>query len=288
MIILLKFLQFCFRIIFLAPASPALFIMRTCAWLIQSIARRTKIRKTVIEDIKMVLPKNHAEQTADNLIKNTGLSLFEILCIPFFKQKHYQSVFEWKGIEHLNQALALKKGVIILTMHAGNYEATIPALSNQGFPMNVILRATDDPAFEIVNRSRSAKGAKLINILQEDTYKEALKALSNNELVYLLADTGALESRHEFRKFLGREVPVATGWLTLAQRADCAVIPTLVKREGNKNIISLYEPIKVTKENREEALQKAGKVFEDFIKENPDHWAIFLNPYETKRMANGK
>ena len=104
----------------------------------------------------------------------------------------------------------------------------------------------------------------------------------------MLADTGALESRHEYVQFLGKKVPVATGWLTMALRSSCAVVPTLAKKDGKRNSIILYEPLKVTKENRETIKQKAIKIFEDFIKQNPEQWGMFLNEFETKRMVEGK
>lgn len=284
MIILLKILQFCFRIIFLLPTNVALSLIHAFAWVIQAIAKKTKLKKLVIKNFKLIFPEVNAVQLADKLITNTSYSIFEMLCIPFFKRKHYDSIINWQGLENIEN----NKGAIILTMHTGNYELTHAALTNQGYPMNIVLRATKEPIFELINRSRSSEGAKLINILEEDTYKESLKALSQNELVYLLADTGALESRHEHINFLGKKVPVATGWLTLALRSGCQVIPTLSKKDGPKNSIILAKPIEVTKENREEVKAKVIKIFEDFIKQNPEQWAMFLNDYETQRMVQGK
>ena len=119
-------------------------------------------------------------------------------------------------------------------------------------------------------------------------FKASTKALEQSELVYLLADTGALESRHEKIEFLGKKVPVATGWLTLAQRTGCPVIPTLSKKDGKNNTIILHQALRVTKDNREQTLKQALKVFEDFIRQNPEQWAMFLNEYETQRMVKGK
>jgi len=178
--------------------------------------------------------------------------------------------------------------VIMMTMHIGNYELFPLALADGNYKMNAILRATHDPIFEIINRSRISSGIKLINVLEKDIYKETIKLLGKNEIILTLADTGALESRHILYPFLGKKVTVATGWLTLAQRSRAPVIPVLVKKEGRKNIITIAEPVNVTKENREESMQKVGKFFEDFISRNPEQWAIFLNSYETRRMIEGK
>ena len=288
MIAFLKFLQFCFRIIFFAPAGIALSFMYFAGWLTQAIAKKTRLRKTVIENVKMVLPESDAEQIADKLIENTGYSIFEILCLPFFKEKHRKAIIACTGIENLDQALKQRRGAIMITMHTGNYELFPLALADGNYKMNAILRATNVAIFEIINRSRKASGIQLINVLEKDMYKETIKLLGKNEIILTLADTGALESRYILHPFLGKKVPVATGWLTLAQRSKAPLIPVLIKKEGPKNIISIAEPIKITQKNREESMQKVGKFFEDFISQNPEQWAIFLNSYETQRMIKGE
>ena len=286
MIILFKSLQSIFSLIFIFPAGFALSIMQAAGWLTQAIINKTRIKKMVAENIRLVLPKVDAEATAAKLINNTSYAIFEILCAPFFKRKHFDSIVRWKGLEYLDQARKENKGVIILTMHAGNYEIIPPALSNHGYRVNSVLRATDNQIFDIINRSRATGGARLINVEEENMFKIALALLSQNELVGLLADTGALESRHIMHKFLGYDLPMASGWLTLAQRAGCAVIPILTKKEGEMNLITLYEPLKIEKATREEMVDKLVNIFEDFIKESPEQWLMFFNSYETKRMLN--
>lgn len=288
MIIFLKFLQFIFRIIFFLPAGVALAWMRAAGWFTQAIANKTPLRKTVANNIKMLQPQSSANILAKKLISNFSYTIFEVLCTPFFNKKHFVRLISWQGLEHLEKSLQISKGAIILTMHVGNYEIIPMSLAHLGHKMNTVLRATDDPLFEIVNRSRQHGGVKLINILEQDMYKESLNILKQNELIFLLADTGALESRHELFNFLGKEVPVATGWLTLAQRAGCPVIPTLCRRLGRRNLITFFEPLVVTKDNRDEIKQKAAQVFESFVRENLDEWGIFLNTYETERMVAGK
>jgi KDO2-lipid IV(A) lauroyltransferase len=288
MIFFLRFLQFCFQLIFLLPAVIALAFMHACAWVIQAAVKLTPFKKKVMNNINLILPASQASVLAEKLISNTAYTILEVLCLPFFRKKHYRSTFSFEGLDNLNQALTERKGAILLTAHTGNYEGAFTALSYLDYKMNAILRATKEPVFEIVNRARSCRGGKLINVLDQDMFRESLRVLGQNELVYLLADTGALESRHEQIDFLGKKVPVATGWLTLAQRAECPVIPILSKKNGKKNTIILYPPLKVNKGNREQILQKSIGIFEDFINQNPEQWAMFLNGYETQRMVNGE
>ena len=93
MIAFLKSLQFCFRIIFFAPAGIALSFMYFAGWLTQVIAKQTRLKRTIIKNIEMVLPESNAEQIADNLLKNVSYSIFELLCLPFLKKEHFLTIF---------------------------------------------------------------------------------------------------------------------------------------------------------------------------------------------------
>jgi len=202
MVVFLKFLQFCFRIIFHLPAKLALSVMYGGGWVTQAVTKKTRFRKTIAENVSLVFSEKNAELIADKLIENVSYSLFELLCLPFFRDEHFRSIFKWEGLENADKALAQGKGAIFLTMHAGNYEVVPAALANQGYKVNSVLRAAQDPVFEFLNRCRSHPGVKIINVSEQDMYKETLKVLSQNEIVGTLADTGALESRHVFYEFL--------------------------------------------------------------------------------------
>jgi KDO2-lipid IV(A) lauroyltransferase len=262
--------------------------MYFAGWLTYSIARQTSLKKTIADNIKLVMPKKNAEQIADQLLKNVGYAIFELLCLPYFNKDHFKKIFRFEGLDNLQKIADKKKGVIILTLHAGNYEVIPAALADQGYKMTSILRATDDPIFKILNECRSQKGVRIINVSEQNMYTEAIRVLSDNGIIGTLADTGALEGRHVFMKFLGWDVPAATGWLTLAQRSGAMVVPTLTRKQGRKNIITLHEPFIVTKDNRDEMMQKVKTILEDFVRENPDQWGLFLNSYETQRMVKGE
>jgi lauroyl/myristoyl acyltransferase len=62
----------------------------------------------------------------------------------------------------------------------------------------------------------------------------------------------------------------------------------LTVRQGNVNHIIIFEQDYVRRENRETIIQKFSRGFEKYVREHPDHWLMFLNEYETKRMVEGK
>jgi lauroyl/myristoyl acyltransferase len=288
MIAALKFLRFLFSFVYKLPTPGALYLTRLAGGVTCQIARLTPVRGATAKNIRRVFPELNGELLADRLLRNVGLAIFELLAVPFFKPAHFEQLCRIEGRANLDQALAKRQGVLFLLMHTGNYELTPALLSSLGYRFNSVLKATDDPLFALLNQSRGYKGGKLINVLEVDMYHESMKALGHNEIVALLIDTGALEGRNEKISFLGRQVPVATGWLTLAERSGATVLPAYSKREGDKVVLHIGEPLHVYRDNRAEVKKMVGQFYEAFIQAHPEQWAIFLNTHEVNRMLEGK
>jgi KDO2-lipid IV(A) lauroyltransferase len=290
MIILVYLLQSFFRMIFfLLPPGAAVAVMRLASQLVFQIARRTPIKKIVANNLVVFFPESDCKHLADLALRNTALLIFEILCTPFFKKVHLNLIVEVVGGENLDLALAERKGALIVTMHTGNYELIATGLAGRGYHFTSILKAPlDDPLFKLLYHSRSHMGVHIINVLAGNMYREALQALSRNRVVGTLIDTGALEGRHEMFNFIGKQLPVATGWLTLAQRSGAPIVPVICKREGDKIKLIISPPHIITGQNREAMMKDLGLHFERFIASHPDQWLIFLNQFEIKRMLEAQ
>jgi len=285
MIYFFNFLRWIFRPVFWLPAPLAINIMRLAGELTYQIARLTPIRKTVANNFKMVLPDADPHKLADRSLSNAGYSIFEIICAPYFKRRHVDRVIKVIGIENLDAALAERKGAICLCMHSGNYELLAVMLASHGYHLTSVMKAPPgDPLYKFLNPSRLYKGSKLINILDGNMYRECLQALARHRCVGILVDTGAREGRHEMMPFLGHKVPVATGWTTLAQRSEAPVVPFFSKREGDKVVFVIGEPLHVYRDNKAKMMEAVRKFYENMVKSHPDQWAIFLSEPEVKRM----
>ncbi len=242
----------------------------------------------VNKNLSLVFPeRKDLDKLAGQILNNIARSLTEILCAPFFKKAHWQARFVWEGLENLDTASKNGQGVMLLNIHAGNYELMGMALIRRGYPLVGVVRSTDNPLFKLLDEIRLSAGGELINVKDDDMYREALKTLAENKIIFTMVDTGALESRHLMIKILGRQVPVATGWLTLAQRAGCAVLPATTHRVKDKIIANFGQPFFITKENRDAVIKQTAEFYDKFLTAHPEEWAIFLNSYETKRMVNG-
>lgn len=286
--ILLKTLRSIFRLIFRLPPIAAVYIMRFAAEALFQLAKFTPLRGMVAKNYEMFFPGTDGRHNADQLLRNVSYSLFELICLPFFKEEHFARVVKLQGIENIDLALAKRSGGLFLTMHTGNYEIVPSVLAHLGYHVTSIVKTPDDPLFKMINESRTKHGTKLINVLDSNMYLESIKSLAENQIIGLLLDTGANEGRHEEMEFLGRQIPVATGWLTLAQRSRAEIVMCLARRVGKKVVIDFQPPFRIDRETKAEALDRIRNYFETFVKNHPEQWAIFLLKDEIHGLVHRK
>lgn len=281
MIALLSFSQACFGLVFRLPPRFALGFLRLKAKGLCWIARLTPLRRIVSANYRCFFPAADADALADKLLDNVSRSIMEVFCFPFFRAEHFKLLGRLEGRENLDLALADGKGVLLLTMHTGNYEFMQVLLPQLGYRLNAVMKAPPgDRLFQFINRSRTATGCRLINVETADMYRESLARLADNEIVGLLIDTGARESRNETVVFLGKKMPAATGWLTLAQRSAATLLIGTCRRENGQLVVKIEPPFRITAGNREAMREHVRRSFDEFVRAYPDQWALFLNKDE--------
>jgi len=285
---ILKSIQAGLRIIFLfLTPGQALKFIHKLSYLCYKIFVPKSLKKQIQNNLKAIYGHSSLDQV-ESLLKNVSLSFFETLCLPLFNKKHLGLCCELTGLHHLKEGLKNKKGAIILTIHAGNFEIIPNYLSSLGNTVLKIVKTAypEDAPAKFLNRCRKSHGVRVLNIEEKDMYRQSFRILNANALVYLLADTGALDSRHVFIRLFNKTVPAATGWKIMAERSGAVVLPTFIKRDKNlKNHIRIYPPLHVTKETGDEIFQEMGNLLEEYLRENPDEWLLPLNTYEVERMV---
>jgi KDO2-lipid IV(A) lauroyltransferase len=287
MIALLYFLQALFRAVFWLPPAAAVWTMRLTARALFLAARLTPVKPTVSGNYRRFFPDADCAALADKLLDNISQSIMEVLCFPFFRAPHFTLISRLEGKEHLDLALAKGQGVLLLTMHTGNYELMQLLLPLVGYRLSAVMKApAGDRLFNFINRSRTATGCKLINVEEANMYRESLARLADNEIVGLLVDTGASESRHETVEFLGKKMPAAIGWLTLAQRSEAALVVATCRREADQLIVKIGPPFRITGANRAEMKEHVRRSFDEFVRAYPDQWALFLNKDEINNIVS--
>ena len=72
------------------------------------------------------------EMLGKQVFKNIASILFEVAWTQKFDKQEFLSHFTIKGLEHVKNAHAKGRGVIVVTCHMGNFEMLIPAIDETG------------------------------------------------------------------------------------------------------------------------------------------------------------
>jgi len=186
--------------------------------------------------------------------------------------------------EILLEALATGKGIIILTIHMGNWEIGGIALAERGFSpptiayfpdsqgtieqqRNILRGLTDTKHVELKDGEFSA--IKFLRILQEG----GVIAIQGDRLQY---DKGI-----DIEMF-GHTASFPRGPIMLASAADALILPAFMVME-NYSTYNIYveKPLSVKvyskrEETIRENLKKIIGIFEKYIKKYPDQWYTFM------------
>lgn len=204
-----------------------------------------------IGGIWYALDRRHREIAVDNMTNVFGREksdeeirrlartcLRHIARIPFemgwslrLSKNDFMRHCKMKGLLHLKQAYAKDRGVLILTLHIGNWELLPMSYIASGFKVSMIYRPLDfEPADRFVFDYRSRHGGQPIP--KKKSMRKILKALKNKECVGILLDQTTRSKESVLVDFLGRPAWTNKGLALMAQKTRAPVIPSFLVRRG--------------------------------------------------------
>ncbi len=139
-------------------------------------------------------------------------------------ERRIPEIVEITGREHLEAALARKKGLLWVTAHTGNWELMAAATARAGYTCHVIATTV---RYEAINRWtiewRAKRGVKTIERESPTSGRDLLRAMRNNELIGILADHDTKVPSVQV-EFFGRPAWTAIGVGELAARLGSAIV----------------------------------------------------------------
>ncbi len=238
-------------------------------------------RRIVKRNLKFAYPEWKDEEickVSKRIFRNVGITFFEILQMGFFSKEDFLRNIRIKGEEHLKNAVADGKGVIIISAHLGNWEAaSLFSPCYFGHPVTVVARNIESG---FVNRRlikfRSRFGNSVID--KEGALPEMMNTLRSGKILALLIDQGTKRSEGVELLFFGKKVTVTPAAAMLALRCKSPVLPVFCVREDDRKLTIIVEPpVQLVRTNnlREDLKtnsQVMTDIIEDIVRKYPDQW----------------
>lgn len=192
----------------------------------------------------------------------------------------------YEGLQHLKEAHALGKGVLLFSGHFGHWELMALMQGHIGLPLSIVARPLDNPRLEkMLATLRGSSGNTLLH--KRSAVRAMLRVIRSGGLTALLIDQDA-RGDGVFAPFFGRPASTTPTLAMLAIRTGAPIVPflTLPGADGSWKII--YLPVMLADRNAE----RAGEVqritadctamLEGWIRERPELWLWMHRRWKTR------
>jgi lauroyl/myristoyl acyltransferase len=184
------------------------------------------------------------------------------------------------GFQHLVDAMAEGKGVVLALPHVGSWEYGGAFLAGKGYPMTAVAERIEPPElFDYFVEQRAAMGLTIVPIGQ-DSGAALIKTLHQGKLVGLLCDRDLLENGIEV-EFFGETTTMPAGPATLAMRTGARLLTAAVYSGPGRDHHAVVQPPIDTcrtgsfRTDVQRITQEIATRFEGLISQAPEQWHVF-------------
>ena len=209
--------------------------------------------------------------------RNLGEHVIDFSRLRWLTPDTFQAVVAVEGLERVEQLLARRAGLLMLSAHFGSWELAAAVALCLEPRLHVIVRPLDNPALHrLVDAYRRHIGCDVIP--KNRALSVSLKALRRGEIIALLMDQSSLRREGIPVPFFGAEAYTSIGPALMALRSGCPVIGAFLVRQGlgrHRLVFSEEIPIRRTGNLRQDIADNTrcfNELIESYVRAYPDHW----------------
>ena len=213
-------------------------------------------------------------RVARRAFQNYGRMVLDFLLMGSLTKEELIKRTDFDGREHLDEAHARGRGVILALPHMGSWDNTGSYGGALGYPITAVTGQFPGSLNDAVVKTRERYGLQVL-LVGRPAVRAIIEALNANRMVGLVCDQE--EGPGVDVRFFGRRAVVPAGAAALALKTGAALVPgyQYMPSPGRHHIHlegALTWPEGETKEN---LMQRIVNRFEVFIRERPDQWYAF-------------
>ncbi|HLQ16245.1 MAG TPA: lysophospholipid acyltransferase family protein [Candidatus Eisenbacteria bacterium] len=211
--------------------------------------------------------RNHAKAYAD------------LMMLPRTNVEAMRPRLHVQGMENLEQARAVGKGVLAVSCHMGSYEVVSAIWSATLTPVSFFAEELEPrPLFEWYRDTRARLGISVLT-LNHGGLRKVLQALRDEEMVITAIDRDIAGTGYPM-PFFGRLAPIPLGPAAIALRLGTPLLPVCVYRLPDDSYQAEASPpifVKDTgdpKKDQIRATEELLRRIETFIQRQPEQWHV--------------
>jgi lauroyl/myristoyl acyltransferase len=211
--------------------------------------------------------RNHAKAYAD------------LMMLPRTQVTAMRPLLKVRGMEHLEAARALGKGVLAVSCHMGSYEVVSAIWSATLAPVSLFAEVLEPYAlFEWYRDTRARLGISVLP-LNLGGIRKVTQALRDQEMVVTAIDRDITGTGHVM-PFFGQPAPIPLGTAAIALRLGTPLLPVCVYRLPDDSYMAEAAPVVIAqstgdkKADEVRVTQELLRHIEGFIRAHPEHWHV--------------
>ncbi len=239
-------------------------------------------REALLANLRHVLPAASETELRRLAVRNLGNSAkawIDFLQLPHLARERLAQLLSTRGEQHLEAALRLGRGVLIVSIHLGSWEIAAASWASQHPPVGLLAERIQPPRlFERFVQMRSRMGIRVIP-LARTALREVLRMLKENHIVCVAIDRDLLGTGEPFR-FFDQDLSVPTGAVEIALKTGAPILPVVCTRQPDETYLATAEPfflVEASGDKRQDvhrAVEHLLRIFEGQIRAHPDQWHV--------------
>jgi KDO2-lipid IV(A) lauroyltransferase len=243
-------------------------------------------RKALNANLARVLQSDDArfvDSVARRSFRNFGKYVIDFIHYPVMSREEVRRRLRFEQWDELDEVAKSGRGVIIATIHFGNWDLGAAALAAYDYPINAIAETFRyQPMNDLVQGSRAKLGMKVIG--DERLGPQVFRLLRRGEMLALLCDVATEDAGGIYVDFFGAPALVSSAPARIALRTGAWVVPSVVLRGPDGNLVirpildlSLRDFAGTGDESRDalELTRRILAAMERTIRQYPEQWFIF-------------
>lgn len=257
-----------------------------------NLGTRRAYEKNLVHVLGPDAPRSQVARTAQKALRNTMKNYFDLFRSHRLTEAHVWAQLEsLTGMEHLDNAIALGKGVAGGSAHFGNFNMFVHLAALHFKDKHEIIvpveRINPPAVFELLTRQRASQGIELV---PSDTGgRLILKKLRAGAVLGLAVDLDPTHSGPVVN-FFGAPAQLPDGAAALAVKYNAPLILGFIRRlDNNKCVVTIEPPLELERtgdlgRDTRAAVEKIVARMEFWIRQYPEQWLMFQPAWEEDKQ----